>query len=97
MPYSQITVEFIGLSRILTHQHKLALKIDPGTSYRDIISIIAKKYPSMVGQVITPDGKELYGSNMISLNGKHMINEDEIGNSPHDGDRIIFMSILAGG
>lgn len=94
---STITVEFLGLARILTQQKMLELQIGPATTYRDIVQIIGTRFPVLVGQVISPEGNDLIASNMISLNGEHMIQEDAMGDIPSDGDRIIFMSILAGG
>ena len=92
-----ITVDFIGHSRILTRQKEIQLNIESGTSYGEIIKIIALKYPALVGQVISPDGAGLFGSNMFNRNGEHMIQEDEMGDSPEDGDNLILMSVLAGG
>ena len=93
----QVTVEFIGLARILTRLPKLELSVKPGTTYRDIIGAVANKFPALLGQVISLDGKELLGTNMISINGRHMIVNNALDESPDDGDKIIFMSILAGG
>ncbi len=92
-----IKVDFIGHSRILTRQKEIQLNIEPGTSYREIIKIIAQMYPALVGQVISPDGLELFGSNMFNRNGEHMVQEDEMDNLPEDGDNLILMSVLAGG
>ena len=93
----KVTVEFNGESRLLTNEKKLNLMVKPGTTFREIIGILGNKYPALLGQVINVDGKSLYGTNMLSLNGKHMIENDAMENSPDDGDRIIMMSILAGG
>ena len=92
-----ITVEFIGLARILTRQKKLDLQTGQAATYRDIVQTIGMRFPVLIGQVISQTGDELIASNMINLNGEHMIQEEAMGESPRDGDRIIFMSILAGG
>ena len=97
MSMIQVTIEFIGLSRILTHQKTLHLEIESTTTYRSIINLLAEKFPALSGQIITTDGQHLMDSNMISINGKHMIEEDAMESSPVDGDRIILMSILSGG
>jgi hypothetical protein len=92
-----ISVDFLGHSRILTRQKEIQLNIESGTSYEEIIKIIARKFPELVGQVISPDGAGLFGSNMFNRNGEHMVQEDEMGDSPEDGDNLILMSVLAGG
>jgi hypothetical protein len=35
--------------------------------------------------------------NIFNLNAKQMIKADQMGNAPSDGDRIILMSMSAGG
>ncbi len=97
MLMNTIKVDFIGHSRILTRQKEIQLNIESGTSYVEIIKIIAQKFPALVGQVISPDGAGLFGSNMFNRNGEHMIQEDEMSDSPEDGDNLILMSVLAGG
>jgi hypothetical protein len=54
-------------------------------------------YPALVGEVISKDRQTLLGSNMLSLNGKHMIRPSDLDNSPEAGDKLTLMSILAGG
>jgi hypothetical protein len=92
-----IQIEFIGLARILTRQKYLDMLISSEDTYLDILQRIADRFPILIGQVISPGKDGLIGSNMINLNGEHMIPEECLGESPDDGARIIFMSILAGG
>jgi hypothetical protein len=62
------------------------------------VDILGTRYPGLVGQVIDPADRTLYASNLFNLNGKHMIRPDAMaGEGPHDGDRLILMSVLAGG
>ncbi len=42
------------------------------------------------------DYTSLQSSNMLNLNGRHG-QSDQMDESPSDGDRLILMSILAGG
>lgn len=92
-----IDIEFIGISRILTGASRYSCTVSESTTYRDLVSLIAKKYPTLVGQVIRPGGKDLFPSNLFSLNGSKMIKPGEMDQNPSDGDRLILMSILAGG
>ena len=54
-------------------------------------------YPELVGDVIHPSYASLKASNMLNVNGKRMIQPSQMDECPQDGDRLIMMSILAGG
>jgi len=93
----EVTVEFAGLARVLTHQPRILLKLEEGTSFRQILAEIGGVYPELVGDVIHPSYASLKASNMLNLNGKRMIQPSQMDQGPQDGDRLIIMSILAGG
>ena len=93
----ELTIEFAGLSRVLTHQSKFTLSVPADTTYRQLLSILSQKYPALVGEVIHTSLKTLQSSNMLNVNGKHMVQPAEMDLTPAEGDRIILMSILAGG
>ncbi len=93
----EVTVEFAGLSRVLTKRAYLPLTLEEGCSYRQILHRLGTMYPELVGNVIHPSYTSLQSSNMLNLNGRHMIQSDQMDESPSDGDRLILMSILAGG
>jgi molybdopterin converting factor small subunit len=93
----QIVIEFTGVARVLTRTESLSLDLPEGTSFRTIVKTLGTMYPMLVGEVIQPDGRTLYPSNMFNLNGKHMVRPVQMNHSPQDGDRIVMMSILAGG
>lgn len=93
----EVSVEFAGLSRVITHDRRLSLTLDSEATYRDILHVLANRYPDLVGNVIHPSLESLQSSNMLNLNGKHMISVNQMDTSPSEGDRIILMSVLAGG
>lgn len=93
----ELTVEFIGLARILTHGTQHTLKLSEGLTYRQILKMLGEQYPELVGHVIAPDLEAMQSSNMLCLNGRHMIQPSQMDHSPKPGDRLILMSILAGG
>lgn len=92
-----INIEFIGISRILTGTSHYSCKVPENSTFHEIVKLIAKKYPKLVGQVIRPDGLDLFPSNLFSVNGSKMIKPGDMDQKPVDGDRLILMSILAGG
>jgi molybdopterin converting factor small subunit len=93
----EVKIEFAGLSRVITHNRSLSLTLESDATYRDILHILADRYPDLVGNVIHPSHEALQSSNMLNLNGKHMISPNQMNKSPSDGDRVILMSVLAGG
>ena len=51
----------------------------------------------MVGNVINPDLETLHPPNIFNLNAKRMIKPNQMDECPGDGDRVVLMSISAGG
>ena len=93
----QVLVEFTGVSRMLTGVSELSLKITPGTTFADIVNNLGKKFPSLVGQIIEKNGRDFIATNLFSLNGQRIIQEGEMNGTPANGDRLILVSLLAGG
>lgn len=93
----ELTVEFIGLARMLTRTPHFTLQFTEERTYRQIIETLGRRFPELVGHVISPGLKELESSNMLNLNGQHMIQPSQMDNCPKTGDRLILMSIMAGG
>jgi len=93
----QVAVEFTGISRMLTGQSEMTIKIRQGTTFSEIVKLIGRKFPSMVGQIIDKDGSVFIATNLFSLNGQRIIQESEMNESPQEGDRLIILSLLAGG
>jgi len=90
-------VEFLGLSRFAAGVKEITLDLEDGTTFRDIVRMLGTRYPAMIGNVIQPDGETLQSPNIFNLNVKRMIKTNQMDGSPSDGDRIILMSISAGG
>jgi len=93
----RIQMEFLGLSRLASGAKRITLDLETGTTFRDIVRLLATRYPAMIGNVIQPDSETLQPPNVFNLNAKRMIQASQMDESPSDGDRIILMSISAGG
>jgi molybdopterin converting factor small subunit len=93
----KVTVELLGLSRLAAGQKEVTLQVDDSATFRDIIRDLGRRYPKMIGNVIKPDGESLQRPNVLNQNAKRMIREEQMDEHPSDGDRIILMSISAGG
>ncbi|MGA9349524.1 MAG: MoaD/ThiS family protein [Anaerolineae bacterium] len=93
----RIHMEFLGLSRFAAGVKEIALDLEEGTTFRDIVRTLGTRYPAMIGNVIQPNGETLQTPNILNLNAKRMIQANQMDDSPSDGDRIILMSVSAGG
>jgi len=93
----QVLVEFTGISRVLTGQTEYRLPLPDGSAITEVVHAIGSKFPSLVGEVIKKDGKTLIPTNLFSVNGKQILHEKQLHYKPKDGDRLILLSLLAGG
>ena len=73
------------------------MKLESGCTFRQILQQLGQLHPELVGEVIHPSFASLQSSNMLNLNGRRMIQPTQMDQSPEHGDRLILMSILAGG
>lgn len=93
----RVNLEFFGISRLVTGAKSLTLEMEEQTTFRDLLRLLARRYPGMVGDVIHPDGTTLQHPNIFNLNARQMIREERMDESLNDGDRVILMSMSAGG
>jgi hypothetical protein len=97
MDNMQVEIEFTGISRILTGQFGCILSLHPGDTLHEVITTLAGQFPAMLGEIIEKDGQSLIPTNVISLNGEKILHENDLQFQPHDGDKLILLSLLAGG
>jgi len=93
----QIQIEFLGLARLVSGEKEVLLNVEPGTTFRDLVGILADRYPKMIGNVIQRDRATLQEPNIFNLNARRMIQAAQMDESPGQDDRIILMSMSAGG
>jgi len=92
-----VQMEFTGIPRVVVGLRHVKLDVATDTTFRDIVRLLGVRYPQLIGEVIHTDGETLQASNMLNLNGQRMIQPAHLDECPGDGDRLILMSILAGG
>jgi molybdopterin converting factor small subunit len=92
-----VNLELFGVSRLVTGKKEISLELEEGATFRDIARTLSARYPDMIGNVIQPDGETLQPPNIFNLNAKRMIRSEEMDTGPGDGDRVILMSVSAGG
>jgi len=93
----RVNVEFLGLSRLIIGSKQMAFDLPEDTSFRDLVRLLHSQYPGLVDNVIRPDGETLQAPNVFNLDGKRMVRQDQMSQAIHDGDRVILMSLSAGG
>jgi molybdopterin converting factor small subunit len=82
---------------MLTGQKEISLDVEDGTTYRGVVRELGTMYPALIGNVIQRNGESLQAPNIFNLDAKKMIQAAQMGDSLSDGDRIILMSVSAGG
>jgi hypothetical protein len=92
----RVHVEFQGISRIAAGVKETTLEVPEGTTFRGVVRLVGQRYPSLIGNVIQADG-DAFEATLLDQTRKRIIGQDRMGDAPDDGDRITFMSILAGG
>jgi molybdopterin converting factor small subunit len=92
-----VQIEFFGLSRLVTGVKEIALDLEDGATFRDVARRLGETYPALIGDVIRSDDGSLQHPNVLNVNARRMIRADKMDESPRDGDRIILMSMSAGG
>ena len=91
-----VHVEFQGVSRIAAGAKETTLEVPEGTTYRGIVRAVGRRFPALIGNVIQADG-DAFEATLLDQTRKRIIGHDRMDETPGDGDRITFMSILAGG
>ncbi len=93
----RIQVELFGLSRLIAGEKEITLTLEEDATFRDVVRALVKKYPDMVGDVVQADGETMQSPNILNLDGRRMIQPHHMDERLGDGDRIILMSMSAGG
>jgi molybdopterin converting factor small subunit len=93
----RVHLELFGVSRLVAGAKEVALDVQKGATFRDVVQLLVTRYPGMIGDVVQPDGESLQPPNIFNLNARRMIQADQMGDVLSDGDRIILMSMSAGG
>ena len=93
----RVQVELFGLSRLIAGEKEITLRLDEGVTFRDAVRALVRKYPEMIGDVVQADGETMQPPNILNLDGRRMIQPHQMDESLSNGDRIILMSMSAGG
>ncbi len=92
-----VTVELTGAARAVAGIKIIPLELPAGAVYRDIVRILARRYPSLIGLLIDTDGETFLSSNLFVINGDLATPAMVMDDHPHAGDHLILMSVITGG
>jgi len=93
----RVQIELFGLSRLIAGEREITLELPQGSTFRDVVRALVDRYPGMIGDVVQGDCETMQAPNILNLDGKRMIQPHQMDEGLHDGDRIILMSMSAGG
>ena len=93
----KIHVDFLGVSRLLTRKTETVFSIHEGATYRELVRSLRDSFPALIGDVIQPDSEILQKPNIFYIKGIRPVQERQMDHSMADGERIVLMSLSAGG
>ena len=92
-----LTVELTGAARMVADIKTIPLDLPENAVYADIIQLLAGRYPALLGLLIAEDKRTFLSSNLFVINGDLATPAMLVGEHPHDGDRLVVMSVITGG
>ncbi len=92
-----IEVVFTGAAREITKEKQIRIDLSDRDSYRDLVRILAVRYPGLVGTLIAEDHQALLSANLFNRNGEEPIMPEEMDLAPRDGERIVILYFIVGG
>jgi hypothetical protein len=93
----KITIEFTGIAKMITSAGEIEVEVSEGSTYRDLVRLLAGKFPGLIGILIDKDGETFLSSNMFVINGDLAYPAMIMDNSPSRGEHISLMSVITGG
>jgi molybdopterin converting factor small subunit len=91
----KLNVEFLGLTRKLAQTKESLVEMDEQATLRDVLGVLAVRFPALVGPVIVPETFDLVSSHLVNLDGRRAA--ENLDMRLQDGQRLIFMFMEAGG
>lgn len=91
----KLTIGFYcGLARRLSKETSAEIEVNDGATLRDVSAALARKFPAFLGQLIVPETYDLVEPHFFHMNGRRA---DSMDLTVREGDRILLMTVTAGG
>ena len=91
----KIKIEFFGRVRMILGFNSFEITVNKEITKEELISLIAKKYPKLIGEIIEENKSNLKKSYNIGINGIKNPSENEL--NLKNNDSILIFSSQAGG
>ena len=92
-----VEVGFTGVAQVIAGQKKISIQLADQASYADLVQILAKLFPKLVGVLISTDERSLLSGNLFSRDNEQPIMPDEMTGVPQDRERLIILYFIVGG
>ena len=93
-PVTTVEIELLGVARHLARRERIRLSPPGSWSLGELLHVLAREAPALVGTVLEADGA-LLGGHVLSRNGADLLRDSK--EPIYPGDRLILFSISAGG
>jgi molybdopterin-guanine dinucleotide biosynthesis protein A len=90
-----VTVELLGLSRLLGKREQVELRVSPHGPLSQIVAALAEAVPALVGVAIDMHGDRLAPGYLLNRNGREPLLAEEVTLAP--GDHLLLLSAEVGG
>ncbi len=91
----KLTIGFYcGLARRLSKEISAEIEVSDGATLRDVAAALAQRFPAFWGQLIVPETHDLVEPHFFHVNGRRA---ESLDMSVREGDRILLMTVTAGG
>jgi molybdopterin converting factor small subunit len=90
-----IKIEFYGRARMILGLNSFEIQVNEKITKEELISLIGKKYPKLIGEIIEENKSNLKKSYNIGINGIKNPSENEL--NLKNNDSILIFSSQAGG
>jgi MobA-like NTP transferase domain len=90
-----MTVELLGLSRLLGKREQVELRVSPRGPLSRIVTALADAVPALVGVAIDLHGDRLAPGYLLNRNGREPLLAEEVSLAP--GDHLLLLSAEVGG
>jgi len=91
----KIKIEFFGRVRMILGFNSFEITVNKEITKEELISLLAKKYPKLIGEIIEENKSNLKKSYNIGINGMKNPSENEL--NLKNNDSILIFSSQAGG
>jgi molybdopterin converting factor small subunit len=88
-------VELFGVARLLTKTKTVPLELPEGTTLSCLVSVLAERWPILVGRVIGRDKTSLVSGCACNVNGREFVRDP--GTQIRTGDNVLILPADAGG